>query len=333
MARPGSQIGSLTRGPTVFRRAFCEQMFYNAKVSYAGMSAQCPFAHLGEGHMIHHIYRKVELDVSTSVADVESRWQCLKAAVSKRDAGLAALLESHGVMELDAARDVVTLVVVPSLFDVLEAGSVLRLVVCEAVVEVFGSACVWSLVPGTWATMTADGALPAALYDARTHLERLVQRTSEGVEFWTRADLATVLGHLDQDEFSRVLVEAQMACARGGHRVEVHFVLPAQPIGPLGTVVQTIGVLCLSRLASELTIEHAEPSSTRTWGGRALSAKQVLRPDERVTRRVYHSGACKTRDGARELKGEGPSDIGRDDAGRAARRCLLAMPSGRLRAL
>ena len=54
--------------------------------------------------------------------------------------------------------------------------------------------------------------------------ERIRCTIAAGAEYWSRRDLAEVLGYSDYRDFEQVVKRANTACFNSGHRVKDHFV-------------------------------------------------------------------------------------------------------------
>lgn len=83
--------------------------------------------------------------------------------------------------------------------------------------------------------------------------------TEDGSEFWYARQLQVVLGYAEWRNFSKVIDKAKIACKHSKHKVSSHFV-DVNKIVDLGADMQrSIQDIMLSRYASYLIVQNADP--------------------------------------------------------------------------
>ena len=112
-----------------------------------------------------------------------------------------------------------------------------------------------------------------------TPFEAIRRSNPAGNEFWSSRDFAKVLGYTDYRNFQSVIESARTSCFNSGQRVEDHFVEITEmiEIGKGGQrAVQTV---MMSRYASYLVIQNADPAKEIVAQGQSYFAIQTRRQE------------------------------------------------------
>jgi len=115
--------------------------------------------------------------------------------------------------------------------------------------------------------------------------ERIKRTNDAGMEFWSSREFAGVLGYGDYRNFEGVIEKAKMACFNSGHRLEDHFVDVTEMVTIGSGAERPIKTVLLSRYASYLVIQNADPNKEIVAQGQTYFAIQTRRQelaDERV---------------------------------------------------
>lgn len=109
--------------------------------------------------------------------------------------------------------------------------------------------------------------------------ERIKRKTQGGHEFWSSRDLALVLDYSNYKNFEPVILRAKTSCFQSGNRIEDHF-LDVQEMVDIGSGAQReINSVFLSRYASYLIIQTADPGKEVVALGQRYFAVQTRRQE------------------------------------------------------
>lgn len=109
--------------------------------------------------------------------------------------------------------------------------------------------------------------------------ERIRRINEAGNEYWESRDLADVLEYTQYRNFEAVLEKAKLACLNSGHRVEDHFADVSKMVGIGSGAERKIKVTLLSRYASYLVIQNADPKKEIVAQGQTYFAIQTRRQE------------------------------------------------------
>ena len=112
-----------------------------------------------------------------------------------------------------------------------------------------------------------------------TPFESIRRTNPTGNEFWSSRDFAKVLGYADYRTFQSVIESARTACFNSGQRVEDHFVEVTDMIEVGKGAKRPAKSVMMSRYASYLVIQNADPSKEIVAQGQTYFAIQTRRQE------------------------------------------------------
>jgi DNA-damage-inducible protein D len=109
--------------------------------------------------------------------------------------------------------------------------------------------------------------------------ERIKRTNDAGMEFWSSRDFSDILGYGDYRNFEGVIEKARMACFNSGYRIEDHFVDVTDMIEIGKGGQRPVKIVLLSRYASYLAIQNADPKKEIVAHGQTYFAVQTRRQE------------------------------------------------------
>ena len=109
--------------------------------------------------------------------------------------------------------------------------------------------------------------------------ERIRQVNEAGNEYWESRDLAEVLEYTQYRNFEAVIEKAKLACFNSGHRIEDHFADVSKMVVIGSGAAREIKATLLSRYASYLVIQNADPNKEIVAHGQTYFAIQTRRQE------------------------------------------------------
>jgi DNA-damage-inducible protein D len=109
--------------------------------------------------------------------------------------------------------------------------------------------------------------------------ERIKRTNDAGAEFWSSREFAGVLGYGDYRNFEAVIEKAKLACFNSGHRLDDHFVDVTEMVTVGSGAQRPIKTILLSRYASYLVIQNADPGKEIVAQGQTYFAIQTRRQE------------------------------------------------------
>ena len=109
--------------------------------------------------------------------------------------------------------------------------------------------------------------------------ERIKHVSAEGNESWSARDLARVLEYLNFRNFQPVIEKAKEACLKSGHNVADHFAEIRNMVDIGSGAQRGVEDWELSRYASYLVIQNADPSKPLVALGQSYFAVQTRRQE------------------------------------------------------
>ena len=97
---------------------------------------------------------------------------------------------------------------------------------------------------------------------AVTLFENIKKIDEEGREYWSSRDLAKILEYKDYRNFLTVINKAKESCSNSNIMLIDHFVDVTDMVSIGSGATRTIETIRLSRYASYLTVQNADPSKT-----------------------------------------------------------------------
>ncbi|MCH8519702.1 MAG: DNA damage-inducible protein D [Nanoarchaeota archaeon] len=89
--------------------------------------------------------------------------------------------------------------------------------------------------------------------------EELSKFDEQHLDFWYARDLQQLFDYPHWTEFERVIKKAQLACENGGNEIKSHFILTTRPFEVFGVQFKEVADYKLSRFATYLIIQNADP--------------------------------------------------------------------------
>jgi len=120
---------------------------------------------------------------------------------------------------------------------------------------------------------------PSPVPAAGNTFERIKRVNAEVHESWSARDLARVLEYLNFRNFQPVIEKAKEACAKSGHVVDDHFAEIRNLVGIGSGAQREVVDWALSRYASYLVIQNADPSKPLVALGQSYFAVQTRRQE------------------------------------------------------
>ncbi|MCP5049114.1 MAG: DNA damage-inducible protein D [bacterium] len=109
--------------------------------------------------------------------------------------------------------------------------------------------------------------------------EEIKHYNEYGQDFWSGRELAKVLGYLDYRNFGHVVDKSREACKNSGNRVEDHFVNITEIVRLGSGANRKVHSLTLSRYASYLIVQNADPSKEIVALGQTYFAIQTRKQE------------------------------------------------------
>jgi len=109
--------------------------------------------------------------------------------------------------------------------------------------------------------------------------ERIKRTKDAGVEYWSSREFAGILDYGDYRNFEGVIEKAKMACFNSGHRLDDHFVDVTEMIEIGKGGQRPVKTVLLSRYASYLVIQNADPKKEIVAHGQTYFAIQTRRQE------------------------------------------------------
>jgi DNA-damage-inducible protein D len=109
--------------------------------------------------------------------------------------------------------------------------------------------------------------------------ERIRKVNEAGNEYWESRDLAEVLDYTQYRNFEAVIEKAKLACFNSGHRIDDHFADVSKMVEIGSGATREIKVTLLSRYASYLVIQNADPNKEIVAQGQTYFAIQTRRQE------------------------------------------------------
>lgn len=114
---------------------------------------------------------------------------------------------------------------------------------------------------------------------ATNTFERIKRVTPEGNESWSARDLARVLEYAVFRNFQPVIEKAKESCLKSGHNVADHFAEVRNMVGIGSGAQRPLEDWVLSRYASYLVIQNADPGKPLVALGQSYFATQTRRQE------------------------------------------------------
>jgi len=109
--------------------------------------------------------------------------------------------------------------------------------------------------------------------------EKIKRVNESGGEYWSSRDLAKALAYTDYRNFEQVIKKAKAACFNSGQRIEDHFVEINEMVGIGSGAAREIEATMLSRYASYLVVQNADPTKEIVALGQSYFAVQTRRQE------------------------------------------------------